>query len=130
KPIMLMRKFINTNVTRHVFFWIAYTLYFYIINRAENDNLSIGIVLLTVPYFAFVFYIVYHILEKFFRPEKSVKGVLSLFAFYILSTLFVYFVMHGGLDPLRFYRKIGRASCRERVESSAGGGRSRTAYRI
>ena len=101
-----MRKFINTNVTRHVFFWIAYTLYFYIINRAENDNLSIGIVLLTVPYFAFVFYIVYHILEKFFRPEKYVKGVLSLFAFYILSTLFVYFVMHGGLDPLRFYRKL------------------------
>ncbi|MBD1422566.1 sensor histidine kinase [Sphingobacterium chuzhouense] len=101
-----MRKLINTNYTKHIFFWIAYAIYFYINNSSRNDNITIGIVVLTVPYFAFVFYIVYHILERFFRPEKYVKGVISLVAFYILSTLFVYFVMHGGLEPSGFYRKL------------------------
>lgn len=101
-----MRKLINKNYTRHILFWIAYAIYFYINNSSQNDNMTIGVVLLTVPYFAFVFYIVYHILERFFRPEKYVKGVISLVVFYTLSTLLVYFVMHGGLDPSGFYRKL------------------------
>lgn len=101
-----MRKFINTSYTRHILFWIAYAIYFYINNSSRHDNMTIGVVFLTVPYFAFVFYTVYHILERFFRPEKYAKGLLSLFVFYTLSTLLVYFVMHGGLDPSGFYKKL------------------------
>jgi len=101
-----MRKFINTNVTGHVFFWIAYTLYFYIINRAGNDNLSIAITLLTVPYFAFVFYTVYYILETFFRHGKYLMGALSLLVFYTLSIIGVYWVMYGGLDPSGTYQRL------------------------
>lgn len=101
-----MRKFITTNVTRHVFFWIAYTLYFYIINRTENDHLSIGIALLTVPYFALVFYTVYYILETFFRRGKYLIGALSLLVFYTLSATVVYLVMYGGLDPGGVYQRL------------------------
>lgn len=101
-----MRKFINTNLTRHVLFWIAYTLCFYIINPAGSDNLSIGIILLTVPYFASVFYTVYYLLETFFRHRKYLIGALSLLVFYTLSIIGVYGVMYGGLEPSGTYQRL------------------------
>lgn len=100
-----MRNIMNFTWRRHVLYWIIYALYFYLINLSENEKMDFGLILLTVPYFAFVFYMVYYLLEKYFRPRKYLPGVFLLLLFYTISSLLIYMVMHGGLDPVDVYRR-------------------------
>lgn len=95
----------NKKWKRHSLYWLFYAVYYVVINWWQNVAMSFWLVLLTVPYFAFVFYSVYYLLERYFRRGRYLLGTLFLLLFYTVSGTLVYVVLHGGLDPYGVYER-------------------------
>ncbi|MDF2515295.1 MAG: hypothetical protein K0R59_591 [Sphingobacterium sp.] len=79
----------------HIYFWLFYTFYFYCVNYLGNNKMSVKASMLTVPYFAIVFYCVYGILHRFYKKRRIALTVILLTGFYILSGMLIYYVLYG-----------------------------------
>ena len=86
----------NKKWKRHSLYWLFYAVYYVVINWWQNVAMSLWLVLLTVPYFAFVFYSVYYLLERYFRRGRYLLGTLLLLLFYTVSGTLVYADMQNG----------------------------------
>src|SRR5690606_10611549 len=96
---LIINNMISKKWKRHSLYWLFYAVYYVVINWWQNVVMSLWLVLLTVPYFAFVFYSVYYLLERYFRRGSYLLGTLLLLLFYTVSGTVVYVVLHGGFDP-------------------------------
>lgn len=84
----------------HLGFWMLYGLYFYVLNTLGNKDMTVGAALLSLPYFAFVFYSVHHIITRYVARRYYVKGISILLCFYVLSSLLVYVLAYGQRGAL------------------------------
>ncbi len=83
-------------IYHHGVFWLIYLVYFYSVNLLGNNEMSFLIALLSVPYFAVIFYSVSWILRHFFRRRNFVVSIILMITFYSLSSCLIYFVMYGN----------------------------------
>ncbi|WP_343539448.1 hypothetical protein [Sphingobacterium thalpophilum] len=90
-----MLKPLYTRRSLHFYFWLVYAIYFYLVNLLGNKEMSVMASLLTVPYFALVFYAVSEILSRYYRKGKKLVAALLLLAFYTLSGLLIFQVLYG-----------------------------------
>src|SRR5690606_2775271 len=90
-----MLKPLYTRHSLHFYFWLVYAIYFYLVNLLGNKEMSVMASLLTVPYFALVFYAVSEILSRYYRKGKKLVAALLLLAFYTLSGLLIFQVLYG-----------------------------------
>jgi len=90
-----MLKSLYSKWPAHIYFWSFYAFYFYCVNYLGNDKMSVKASMLTVPYFAIVFYCVYGILNRFYKKRRIVLMVTLLTGFYILSGMLIYYVLYG-----------------------------------
>ena len=102
---LIINNMMNKKWKRHSLYWLFYAVYYVVINWWQNVAMSLWLVLLTVPYFAFVFYSVYYLLERYFRRGRYLLGTLLLLLFYTVSGTLVYVVLHGGFDPYGVYER-------------------------
>jgi len=72
----------HMKIKEHVWLWICYTFYFYLINLLGNPELPIATVLLSVPGFMYVFYSISWILEQYFSQRKYWSAGLGFFTVY------------------------------------------------
>lgn len=91
---------------RHLGYWTVYGIYFYLINILVNADFTILSLMMILPYFMMVFYLVHDILKRFFAVGKYLKGGALLLLFYMLSGLVVYTVMHGGSNMSLYYGRF------------------------
>lgn len=78
------------NLEQHVLFWGLYGVYFYVVNVLGNEEVTVGLVFMSLPYFAFIFYTVLYMLRLFLPKKRMVECALSLLLFYTVSTVAVW----------------------------------------
>src|SRR5690606_34048795 len=64
---LIINNMISKKWKRHSLYWLFYAVYYVEITWWQNLVMRLLLVLLTVPYFGFVFYSVYYLLERHFR---------------------------------------------------------------
>src|SRR5690606_3139040 len=89
---------IYIKIKHHIWFWLSYATYFYVLNKLGSDEISISMVLLSLPFFATVFYVVYYLLNYIFVQRKYFFGILFLLIFYSFCAGLVYLFTYGGDD--------------------------------
>lgn len=89
-----MKTIFAHNWRRHLYYWLIYGVYFYAINLLANTELSIQTVMLSLPYFALVFYTVTAILNRFFTAKRYLVGTSMLVVFYVLSGTVIYLILY------------------------------------
>ncbi|PRD51994.1 sensor histidine kinase [Sphingobacterium gobiense] len=98
---------INLNIKReHIGFWVLYGLYFYALNALGNEEMTIGMALLSLPFFVFVFYTVHYIIKRFFARRRYLSGTLMLACFYIFSSGLIYMLSYGQSGALVYGKYI------------------------
>jgi len=86
---------IYEKIKHHIWFWLSYAIYFYVLNKLGNDEISFSMVLLSLPFFAMVFYVISYLLRDFFGRRRFVLGVLFLLSFYGFCAGLVYLFTYG-----------------------------------
>lgn len=71
----------------HVLFWLLYSVYFYGINKLDNNNFSAYWLVVYVPGFLLIFYSVYGILWANFAQRFTWRGIAYLALFYFIFAL-------------------------------------------
>jgi len=79
----------------HILYWFLYGLWFYGTNVLGNEELTLFTVVLSLPYFAFIFYTVLAILKRCFGRGQYLKGAALLLLFYVASAGLVYLLTQG-----------------------------------
>ena len=79
---------------RHILFWTIYGIYFYFINSLSNEEMTIVTCLITIPYFALVYYSLSLILNKYHDNKNIWFLIIRLLIFLSLSFLFVYYLTY------------------------------------
>lgn len=90
-----MRNQRNYLIKLHVISWMVYALLFYAINKLGNQDLSFWTVLVSLPFFAFVFYGVRTILKRWIGTGKILAGICLLGGFLVICGLLVYLMTYG-----------------------------------
>lgn len=90
----------------HLGFWMLYGLYFYALNALGNEGMTVCTALLSLPYFAFVFYTVNHIITRYMGRRRYVVGIMLLLLFYALSSLIIYFLSYGQQGALVYGKYV------------------------
>lgn len=92
-----------TNLKQHLLYWCVYAVYFYVVNVLGNDQMTVGLVALSLPYFAFVFYSVLYILQRFLSVRQYLECILSLGLFYSISSVSVWLLTHANWEISLLY---------------------------
>lgn len=82
-------------IKQHIWFWVSYTFYFFLINKMGNPNLSFLTVLLSIPIFALIFYSLSYILDNFFARKLYIKTVTWILIIYSLVAYLLFAINHG-----------------------------------
>ena len=90
-----MRHHRNYLIKLHVVSWLIYAMLFYAINKLGNQTLSIWTVLVSLPFFAFVFYGVRAILKRWIGSGKLIAGLCLLGGFLVVCGLLIYLMTYG-----------------------------------
>ena len=69
-------------VSIFVALWATYGLYYFVVNRLDNEAITLGQVCWSVPFFALITHGVYFILDRFFARKRIAMGIVCLLGFY------------------------------------------------
>jgi len=79
----------------HVLFWTIYSIYFYLINWLGNPCLALSTVLMSIPFFISVFYMVLFALRELVVRGKWIKGSLLLLLVWSLGGSALFLLTYG-----------------------------------
>lgn len=81
----------------HFLFWVLYGVYFYGVNKLDNDKFTWQRLVVYIPTFSLIFYSVYGILWANFAQRFTWHGVIYLALFYFGFALLAAFLTFGAL---------------------------------
>lgn len=82
-------------IKHHIWFWLSYAIYFYGVNKLGSDEISISMVLLSLPFFALLFYGISYLVRNYFGRRRYILGILLLLIFYACSAGLIYLFTYG-----------------------------------
>lgn len=90
-------------IVRHTVAWILYAVYFYIVNKLGNSQLSILTVLVSLPFFILIYYGVSYSLNVHLYHKRYLRAILTVFLVYGITFLGVYLSTHGWAARAALY---------------------------
>lgn len=103
----------------HLLAWLGYGIYYYLVNRLNNDDMTPLDAAFSLPFYALVCYVVYYILRRYFANGINLWGFVHLLAFYIAFGLLAHSAVYqiGPAFGIQFYVDDVEYSHREFIQT-------------